>query len=148
MEGKKRIRENRRKKRKGVIGVDIASRLVELRNKLGMSRTSFAMSIGISETHTKRFETGVSVSKEKLINTIFEEYHINPVYFNGEVSIEEAIIQFKNDDGREDSGKRLKQNRLGMNMTAKEFSSLINISNSHLYMVETGNIQMTETRAN
>lgn len=36
MEGKKRIRENRRKKRKGVIGVDIASRLVELRNKLGL----------------------------------------------------------------------------------------------------------------
>lgn len=128
--------------------MDIALRLVELRNKLGMSRTSFAKSIGISETHMKRFETRVSVPTEKLINTICEKYHVNPAYFEGEIGIDEAIIPFKNDDGREDAGKRLKQIRLGMNMTAKEFSSLINISNSHLYMVETGNTQMTETRAN
>ena len=55
---------------------NIALRLVELRNKLGMSRTSFAKSIGISETHMKRFETGVAVPKEKLINTICEKYHV------------------------------------------------------------------------
>ena len=84
----------------------IASRLVELRKKLGMSRTSFAKSIGISETHMKRFETGVSVPKEKLINTICEKYHVNPAYFTGEVNIEESIIPIKNDDGREDAGKR------------------------------------------
>ena len=53
-----------------MIYVDIALRLVELRNKLGMSRTSFAKSIGITETHMKRFETGVAVPKEKHINTI------------------------------------------------------------------------------
>ena len=38
-----------------MICVDIALRLVELRNKLGMSRTSFAKSIGITETHMRRF---------------------------------------------------------------------------------------------
>ena len=69
---------------------NIALRLVELRNKLGMSRTSFAKSIGITETHMRRFETGVSVPKEKHINTICEKYHVNPAYFTGEVSIEEA----------------------------------------------------------
>lgn len=126
---------------------NIALRLVELRNKLGMSRTSFAKSIGISETHMKRFETGVAVPKEKLINTICKKYHVNPAYFTGEVSIEEAIIPFKNDDGREDVGKRLKQIRLERGMTIKEFSSLISISYTHLYMVETGNNPLSEKMA-
>ena len=44
-----------------MICVDIALQLIDLRNKLGMSRTSFAKSIGITETHMKRFETGVAV---------------------------------------------------------------------------------------
>ena len=127
---------------------NIALRLVELRNKLGISRTSFAKSIGITETHMRRFETGVSVPKEKLINRICEEYHVKPEYFTGEIGIEEAIIPFKNDDGREDAGKRLKQIRLEMNMTAKEFCPLIDISHTHLFMLESGNTQMTETRAN
>lgn len=89
-----------------MIGVDIASRLVELRTKLGMSITSFAKSIGITETHMKRFETGVSVPKEKLINTICEKYHVNPAYFTGEIGIDEAIIPYNDEDGREDAGKR------------------------------------------
>ena len=126
---------------------NIALRLVELRNKLGMSRTSFAKSIGISETHMKRFETGVAVPKEKHINTICEKYHVKPAYFTGGVSIEEAIIPFKNDDGREDTGKRLKEIRLERGMTIKEFSSLINISYTHLYMVETGNNPLSEKMA-
>ena len=78
-----------------MICVDIALRLVELRNKLGMSRTSFAKSIGITETHMKRFETGVAVPKEKHINTICEKYHVKPEYFTGGVSIEEAIICYR-----------------------------------------------------
>ena len=129
-----------------MICVDIALRLVELRNKLGMSRTSFAKSIGITETHMKRFETGVAVPKEKHINTICEKYHVNPAYFTGGVSIEEAITEMPEDD-RKNAGKRLKQIRLGMNMTAKEFSSLINISYTHLYMVETGNNPLSEKMA-
>ena len=125
---------------------NIASRLVELRNRLGMSRTSFAKSIGITETHMKRFEIGVAVPKEKHINTICEKYHINPAYFTGGVSIEEAITEV-DDDGREDTGKRLKQIRLERGMTIKEFSSLINISYTHLYMVETGNNPLSEKMA-
>ena len=129
-----------------MIGVDIALRLVELRKKLGMSRTSFAKSIGITETHMKRFETGVAVPKEKHINTICEKYHVKPEYFTGEVSIEEAITEV-DDDGREDTGKRLKEIRLERGMTIKEFSSLINISYTHLYMVETGNNPLSEKMA-
>ena len=125
---------------------NIALRLVELRNKLGMSRTSFAKSIGISENHMKRFETGVAVPKEKHINTICEKYHINPAYFTGEIGIDEAITEV-DDDGREDTGKRLKQIRLERGMTIKEFSSLINISYTHLYMVETGNNPVSEKMA-
>ena len=130
-----------------MICVDIALRLVELRNKLGMSRTSFAKSIGITETHMRRFETGVSVPKEKHINTICEKYHVNPAYFTGEIGIDEAITEMPEDD-RKNAGKRLKEIRLGMNMTAKEFSPLIDISHTHLFMLESGNTQMTETRAN
>ena len=130
-----------------MIYVDIALQLIDLRNKLGMSRTSFAKSIGITETHMKRFETGVAVPKEKHINTICEKYHVKPEYFTGGVSIEEAIIPFKKDDGREDVGKRLKQIRLERGMTIKEFSSLISISYTHLYMVETGNNPLSEKMA-
>ena len=129
-----------------MIDVDIALRLVELRNKLSMSRTSFAKSIGITETHMKRFETGVSVPKEKLINTICEKYHVNHACFTGEIGIDEAITETVEDE-TQDAGKRLKQIRLEMNMTTKEFSSLINISNSHLYMVETGNKPLREKMA-
>ena len=74
---------------------NIALRLVELRKKLGMSRTSFAKSIGITETHMRRFETGVSVPKEKHINTICEKYHINPAYFTGEVPLKYSLSTLK-----------------------------------------------------
>ena len=94
----------------------------------------------------KRFETGVSVPKEKLINTICEKYHVNPVYFTGEIRIDEAITETAKDD-RKNAGKRLKQIRLEMDMSLMEFSSLINISNSHLYMVETGNKPLREKMA-
>ena len=130
-----------------MIYVDIALQLIDLRNKLGMSRTSFAKSIGITETHMKRFETGVAVPKEKHINTICEKYHVNPAYFAGGVSIEEAITEV-DDDGREDAGKRLKQIRLERGMTIKEFSSVVDISYTHLYMVETGNKPLREKMAN
>ena len=129
-----------------MICVDIALRLVELRNKLGMSRTSFAKSIGITETHMKRFETGVAVPKEKHINTICEKYYVNPAYFTGEIGIDEAITEMPEDD-RKNAGKRLKQIRLERGMTIKEFSSLINISYTHLYMVETGNNPVSEKMA-
>ena len=130
-----------------MICVNIALQLIDLRNKLGMSRTSFAKSIGITETHMKRFETGVAVPKEKHINTICEKYHVNPAYFTGEIGIDEAITEMPEDD-RKNAGKRLKQIRLEMNMTAKEFCPLIDISHTHLFMLESGNTQMTETRAN
>ena len=129
-----------------MICVDIALRLVELRNKLGMSRTSFAKYIGITETHMRRFETGVSVPKEKHINTICEKYHVNPAYFTGEIGIDEAITEMPEDD-RKNAGKRLKEIRLERGMTIKEFSSLINISYTHLYMVETGNNPVSEKMA-
>ena len=124
----------------------IALCLVELRTKLGMSRTSFAKSVGSSQSSMKRFETGAGVPKEKLINRICEEYHVNPAYFTGEIGIDEAITETAEDD-KKNAGKRLKQIRLEMNMTAKEFSSLINISYTHLYMVETGNNPVSEKMA-
>ena len=129
-----------------MICVDIALRLVELRKKLGMARTSFAKSIGITETHMRRFETGVSVPKEKHINTICEKYHVTPAYFTGEIGIDEAITEMPEDD-RKIAGKRLKEIRLERGMTIKEFSSLINISYTHLYMVETGNNPLSEKMA-
>ena len=95
----------------------------------------------------KRFETGVAVPKEKHINTICEKYHVNPAYFTGEIGIDEAITEMPEDD-RKNAGKRLKQIRLEMNMTAKEFCPLIDISHTHLFMLESGNAQMTETREN
>ena len=42
----------------------------------------------------------------------------------------------------------MKQIRFEMNMTAKAFPSLLDISHTHLFMLESGNTQMTETRAN
>lgn len=39
-----------------MIGVDIALCLVELRTKLGMSRTSFAKSVGSSHTSTSNIK--------------------------------------------------------------------------------------------
>lgn len=78
-----------------MICVDIALQLIDLRNKLGMSRTSFAKSIGITETHMKRFETGVAVPKEKHINTICEKYHVNPAYFTGEIGVDNSSKWYK-----------------------------------------------------
>lgn len=110
-----------------MIGVDIALRLVELRNKLGMSRTSFAESVGSCHSSMKRFETGTGVPKEKLINRICEEYHVNPAYFTGEIGIDEAITETPEDD-RKNAGKRLKQIRLEMDMSLMEFSKITDTS--------------------
>jgi transcriptional regulator with XRE-family HTH domain len=128
--------------------VDVALSLVEIRNRLGMSRTSFAKSVGSSQTQMKRYETGIAVPKEKLINRICEEYHVNPAYFKGEISIDEAITGLNAEDEKKNAGKRLKQIRLEMNMTLKEFSALVQLSNVQLCQIEIGNSPLTVKRAN
>ena len=125
----------------------IALCLVELRTKLGMSRTSFAKSVGSSQSSMKRFETGAGVPKEKLINRICEEYHVNPAYFTGEIGIDEAITETAEDD-KKNAGKRLKQIRLEMDMSLMEFSKITDTSDAQLSQIELGNRPLTEKRAN
>ena len=55
-------------------------KIVELRNKLGVSRVAFAKDLGSSATQMKRMEIGTVIPDDEFIQKICSTYHVNPAY--------------------------------------------------------------------
>lgn len=69
----------------------INKKIVELRNKLGLSRASFARALGISPSQMARIEAGKVVLSDEFLQKICSTFHVNPAFFTGEMDIDEAV---------------------------------------------------------
>ena len=122
-------------------------RIVELRNKLGLSRVAFAKDLGSSATQMKRMEIGTVIPDDEFIQKICSTYHVNPSFFTGEVDIEDAVTVVSPEEKKKQVGKRLKKMRIEKGLTLKELSALVGLSYSQLSLIENGEYMLNEKRA-
>ena len=60
--------------------IHIGKRLREARNNLKLTQTEIAVSLGISEEHYRKYESGATgLSADKLL-TLYREYGMDPTY--------------------------------------------------------------------
>lgn len=122
-------------------------KIVELRNKLGVSRVAFAKDLGSSATQMKRIEIGTVIPDDEFIQKICSTYHVNPAYFTGEVDIDDAVSVVRPEEKKKQVGKRLKKMRIEKGLTLKELSALVGLSYSQLSLIENGEYMLNEKRA-
>ena len=122
-------------------------KIVELKDKLGLSRASFARAVDISPSQMARIEAGEVVLSDEFLQKICSTYHVNPSFFTGEMDIDEAVIVVSPEEEMKQVGKRLKQARLDKGLTLKELSDLVGLSDSQLCLIENGTNKLAEKRA-
>ena len=122
-------------------------KIVELRNKLGVSRVAFAKDLGSSATQMKRMEIGTVIPDDEFIQKICSTYHVNPAYFTGELDIDDAVSVVRPEEKKKQVGKRLKKMRIEKGLTLKELSALVGLSYSQLSLIENGEYMLNEKRA-
>ena len=66
-------------------------KIVEHKNKPGVSRVAFAKDLGSSATQIKRMEIGTVIPDDEFIQNICSTFQVNPGYFTGEINIGEAV---------------------------------------------------------
>ena len=122
-------------------------KIVELRNKLGLSRASFARALDISPSQMARIEAGKVVLSDEFLKKICSTFHVNPAFFTGEMDIDEAVKVVSLEEEMKQVGKRLKQARSEKGLTLKELSDLVGLSDSQLCLIENGTNKLAEKRA-
>lgn len=122
-------------------------KIVELRNKLGLSRASFARALDISPSQMARIEAGKVVLSDEFLQKICSTFHVNPAFFTGEMDIDEAVKVVSPEEEMKQVGNRLKQMRIEKGLTLKELSDLVGLSDSQLCLIENGTNNLTEKRA-
>lgn len=122
-------------------------KIVELKDKLGLSRASFARALDISPSQMARIEAGKVVLSDEFLQKICSTFHVNPGYFEGTVEVDEAVKVVSPEEEMKQVGKRLKQARLEKGLTPKELSDLVGLSDSQLCLIENGTNKLAEKRA-
>ena len=122
-------------------------KIVELKDKLGLSRATFARALDISPSQMARIEAGKVVLSDEFLQKICSTFHVNPGYFEGTVEVDEAVKVVSPEEEMKQVGKRLKQARLEKGLTLKELSDLVGLSDSQLCLIENGTNKLSEKRA-
>lgn len=122
-------------------------KIVELRNKLGLSRATFAKALDTSPSQMANIEAGRIVTSDEFIQKICSTYHVNPAFFTGEMDIDEAVKVVSPEEEMKQVGKRLKKMRIEKGLTLKELSDLVGLSDSQLCLIENGTNKLAEKRA-
>ena len=113
----------------------------ELRIYLGLSLRAFGEPIGYTGMHISRFEKNVLIPDERVIQKICEVFHVEPSYFTGELSVEQAV-QKKDVNLSSASAQRLRDARLGKNLSMWELSRMSGVSQPQISLLESGKYQL------
>ena len=122
-------------------------KIVALKDKLGLSRATFARALDISPSQMARIEAGKVVLSDEFLQKICSTFHVNPAFFTGEMDIDEAVKVVSLEEEMKQVGNRLKQMRMEKGLTLKELSYLVGLSDSQLCLIENGTNKLSEKRA-
>ena len=114
----------------------------ELRMYLGLSLRAFGEPIGYTGMHISRFEKNVLIPDERVIQKICEVFHVEPSYFTGELSVEQAVHKDAEDEVKSAAAQRLTSARLEKGLSMWELSRRAGISQPQISMLESGKYQL------
>ena len=114
----------------------------ELRIYLGLSLRAFGEPIGYTGMHISRFEKNVLIPDERVIQKICEVFHVEPSYFTGELSVEQAVHKDAEDEVKSAAAQRLTSARLEKGLSMWELSRRAGISQPQISMLESGKYQL------
>lgn len=113
----------------------------ELRSYLGLSLIAFGEPLGYTGTHIGRFEKSIATPDERVIQKICQVFRVDPTYFTGELSVEQAV-QRKDVNLSSTSAQRLRDSRLEKNMSMWELSRMSGVSQPQISLLESGKYQL------
>lgn len=117
-------------------------KILELRMYLGLSLRAFAGPIGYTASHIMRIEKNIVNLDEHVIRKICEVYRVEPSYFKGELSVEQAVHKDDKKIVKSEAGRRLKIARLEKGLSMLELSRRADISQPQISMLERGKFQL------
>lgn len=128
--------------------MELYEKLYNFRQYVQMSRNSFAKKVHCSTTQLKRYEEGITPIPFNLINTIISKFKVNPLYFEEDMNVEDAVALPKNKEERNiEIAQRIKERRIEKNLSQKELSILSHITESRISQIETMHSTLTPANA-
>lgn len=128
--------------------MELHEKLYNFRQYVQMSRNSFAKKIHCSTTQLKRYEEGITPIPFNLINTIIAKFKVNPLFFEEDMNVEDAVTLPKNKEERNtEIAQRIKERRMELNLSQKELSILSHITESRISQIETMHSTLTPANA-
>ena len=119
---------------------NLAQRIYELREKLGLSQNEFASKIERTSNFIAQIESGRSSISDKTKYIICARYHVNPNWLNNGTG--EMFVPGFSPPTVDKAGipSRIKTVRKKMQMTQDEFAKVLGCSKSQLTSVELGRV--------
>ena len=114
----------------------------ELRSYLDLSLKAFGEPLGYTGTHIGRFEKSIATPDERVIQKICQVFHVEPTYFTGELSVEQAVHKDAEDEVKSAAAQRLTSARLEKGLSMWELSRRAGISQPQISMLESGKYQL------
>ena len=119
----------------------MGEKIHELRMYLGLSLKTFGEPLGYTGTHISRFEKNVAKPDERAIQRICQVFQVEPSYFAGELSIEQAVVK-KDDSLSRAAAQRLTSARLEKGLSMWELPRRSGISQPQISLLESGKYQL------
>lgn len=121
--------------------------LSQLRQRLGLSIALFAKAIGYSSTHLRKMEEGTFIPSNEILSKICDAFDVDPAYFSGNKTIDEAVVAKDRHEEMISIGMRLRQARLEKKLSSRGLSSVTELSHCQICNIERGEFKLTDKRA-
>lgn len=112
-------------------------RLIEIREDLGLKQKDIANILNITQQTYSLWENGAKIIPLKHLNTLCNYYNLSMDYILGIFNIKKYDVINKNLD-KKLIGKRLKEFRIGNNITQEELAKILNTTHSTISAYESG----------
>lgn len=120
-------------------------KIAALRKSQNLSYKNFADRIGCSATHVGKLEKDFYQVRDESLASICKAFELNPLYFTGDMTLEEALPK-KKTDGLS-VGERLKKLREEKHLTQIDLASLSGATQPVISNIESGREKMNLKQA-
>ena len=118
--------------------VNYSKKIRMVRESLGLSQAALGSSIGLTNAHISRLESGKNDVSQTILQKYVDVFGVDPEWLNSEETDSKVKFIGNKIDGAETIGDRIKNLRLEMDMSQKKFAEYAGIHPSDINKVESG----------
>ena len=109
-----------------------------IRESLGLSQEALGKRIGLTGAHVSRLENGKSGITDAILGKYIEGFSVDPEWLYSEDFDKKTIFAGQKIEGFSFLGDRIREMRLGMDMSQKKFAEYAGVQPSDISRVESG----------